>query len=436
MEEVTSEGEQAVLVHLHLSQRDSSADLAEFKELAQAAGAQIAEIFQMNKSEPDAKFFIGSGKVEEIKQFIENNIVDLVLFNHELSPSQQRNLERSFDRKVLGRTALILDIFAQRARTFEGKLQVELAQLEQQSSRLVRSWTHLGRQKGGIGLRGPGETRLEVDRRLIRERIKYIKSRLEKVRLQRAQSRRSRIRASIPLVSLVGYTNAGKSTLFNALTGANVLVANQLFATLDPTIRTIKLPQIGKIAIGDTVGFIRNLPHHLVDAFRATLEETQNASLLLHVIDVNDEMWRTHAEQVEQVLVEVGANNIPKLEVYNKVDLLANFPDSELELNQNLGHKTVRISSITGFGIKALENAIAKALALDLVKGILIAPPALANIRAKLYDQKSVMSETLDSEGNWRLSISLMRSKWEQLCHFENTIIKYFTPECELKDEL
>ncbi|MDH5594205.1 MAG: GTPase HflX, partial [Gammaproteobacteria bacterium] len=282
-------GERAVLVHLEFPFAAQREELDEFRELVVSAGAEPVAVVVGSRKTPDPKFFVGTGKVEEIRDAIINNEAEVVLFNHALSPAQERNLERELKCRVLDRTGLILDIFAQRAQTHEGKLQVELAQLVHMSTRLVRGWTHLERQKGGIGLRGPGETQLETDRRLLNDRIKQINKRLEKVQKQRDQGRRSRRRADIPTVSLVGYTNAGKSTLFNRLSGASVFAANQLFATLDPTLRRLELPTGQPVIIADTVGFIRHLPHDLVAAFRSTLEETRQADVLLHVIDAHDE---------------------------------------------------------------------------------------------------------------------------------------------------
>ena len=296
-------------MHLNLQGLDYE-DFDEFQELVVSAGAQPVAIITGARQVPEVKYFVGIGKAEEIKLSVMQTEAEIVLFNHTLTPSQERNLESFIKCRVLDRTGLILDIFAQRARTFEGKLQVELAQLQHISTRLVRGWTHLERQKGGIGLRGPGETQLETDRRLIRDRIKNITKRLEKVRLQRNQSRRRRIKAQIPTVSIVGYTNAGKSTLFNTLTASAVYTADQLFATLDPTLRSLSLPSIGKVILTDTVGFIRHLPHDLVDAFKATLEETQKADLLLHVIDAMNSSREDLIDQVNDILEEIGASQV------------------------------------------------------------------------------------------------------------------------------
>ncbi len=312
-------GERAVLVHLEFPDDEQREALAEFRELVAASGARPVEVITGGRRAPDPRYFIGSGKAEQIRRLIAGDgRVDLVLFNHALSPAQERNLERLFQCRVLDRTGLILDIFAQRARSHEGKLQVELAQLRHISTRLVRGWTHLERQKGGIGLRGPGETQLETDRRLLAERIKYLRRRLEKVRHQREQGRRSRRRAEVATVSLVGYTNVGKSSLFNRLTRARVYAADQLFATLDPTLRRLELGNGCSAVLADTVGFIRHLPHHLVAAFRSTLQESRDAQLLLHVVDAGDPLRHEKMEQVNRVLKEIGAERVPQIEVYNK----------------------------------------------------------------------------------------------------------------------
>lgn len=312
----------AIIVDINFGSSDWDPQHVEFQRLVASTGADIAEVVTAKRRVPDAKYFVGSGKAKEIKDIVVAHQADLVVFNHVLSPAQERNLERLMCVRVLDRTTLILDIFAQRARTFEGKLQVELAQLNHLLPRLVRGWTHLERQKGGVGMRGPGETQLETDRRLIGNRIKTLKARLEKVRKQRAQSRRSRQRARLPTVALVGYTNAGKSTLFNTLTKADAYSADQLFATLDPTLRQLYVQGFGKIIFADTVGFIRDLPHHLVDSFRATLEETREADLLVHIVDAADPLHDDHIVQVQDVLKQVGAEDVPQLLLYNKIDLL------------------------------------------------------------------------------------------------------------------
>ncbi len=316
-------GERAVLVHINFTQEGEWEDLAEFEMLVSSAGVETLQVVTGSRQSPHPKYYVGEGKAQEIATAVQLTGAEIVIFNHSLSPAQERNLEALCKCRVLDRTGLILDIFAQRARTHEGKLQVELAQLRHISTRLIRGWTHLERQKGGIGLRGPGETQLETDRRLLlRDRIKAILRRLEKVVKQREQGRRARNRAEIPTISLVGYTNAGKSTLFNRITEAGVYAADQLFATLDPTLRKIELADVGPAILADTVGFIRHLPHDLVAAFKATLQETQEADILLHVVDASDERFRENIQAVHEVLEEIDAHEVPTLVVMNKIDNL------------------------------------------------------------------------------------------------------------------
>ena len=315
-------GERAVLVHINFTQEGEWEDLAEFEMLVSSAGVEALQVVTGSRQSPHPKYYVGEGKAQEIATAVQLTGAEIVIFNHSLSPAQERNLEALCKCRVLDRTGLILDIFAQRARTHEGKLQVELAQLRHISTRLIRGWTHLERQKGGIGLRGPGETQLETDRRLLRDRIKAILRRLEKVAKQREQGRRARNRAEIPTISLVGYTNAGKSTLFNRITEAGVYAADQLFATLDPTLRKIELADVGPAILADTVGFIRHLPHDLVAAFKATLQETQEADILLHVVDASDERFRENIQAVHEVLEEIDAHEVPTLVVMNKIDNL------------------------------------------------------------------------------------------------------------------
>lgn len=407
-------GERAILVHLEGTDERTREDPQEFIELANSAGAEIAAFLTINRHQPSPRFLVGSGKVEELQALVEEHQGDLVIFNHVLTPSQERNLERELKCRVIDRTGLILDIFAQRARTHEGKLQVELAQLDHLSTRLVRGWTHLERQKGGIGLRGPGETQLETDRRLLRERIKQITRRLEKVRSQREQARRARRRAEIPVVSLVGYTNAGKSTLFNTLTTSEVYAANQLFATLDPTLRRIELEDVGPTILADTVGFIRHLPHKLVEAFRATLEESSQADLLLHVIDAADPERTSHIEQVAKVLGEIGAAGLPMLEIYNKTDLLENVEPHIQRDDQGLPVR-VWVSAQSGAGLELLAQAMSERLAVDVIQESVVLEPAEARLRAQLYDLGAVVSESIAEDGRQQLEIRLQRSDLNRL---------------------
>ena len=407
-------GERAVLVHLEGQEPGVREDPQEFQELALSAGAEAVAFVSVPRSQLTAKYLIGSGKVDELHQLVKAEQAELVIFNHTLTPSQERNLERAFECRVLDRTGLILDIFAQRARTHEGKLQVELAQLDHMSTRLVRGWTHLERQKGGIGLRGPGETQLETDRRLLRVRIRQIKARLTKVRSQRDQARRGRKRADIPLVSLVGYTNAGKSTLFNALTNSEVYAADQLFATLDPTFRRLELNDLGPIVLADTVGFIRHLPHKLVEAFRSTLEESSNADLLLHVIDAHEPERQLQIEQVLVVLGEIGAAEQPLLEVYNKVDLLDGI-EPHIQRDADGKPERVWLSSRDGNGLELLEQAIAELLGEDLFVGTLRLPQKFGRLRAQFFAQGAVQSEAHDEGGETLLTIRLQRIELNRL---------------------
>ncbi len=391
-------GELAVLVHLNLSHGQEPEDPREFEELVLSAGGDPVAFITGKSISPNAKFFIGTGKLQELQTVVADNEAEVVIFNHTLSPSQERNLEKELQCRVLDRTGLILDIFAQRARTFEGKLQVELAQLRHMSTRLVRGWTHLERQKGGIGLRGPGETQLETDRRLLRGRITMIEQRLEKVRSQREQGRRSRQRSAIPTVSLVGYTNAGKSTLFNRITGSDVYAENQLFATLDPTMRRIDLADVGAVIMADTVGFISHLPHKLVEAFRATLEEAANSTLLLHIIDAAADERIRNIEQVELVLEEIGAAELPQLKIFNKIDLLdAAVP--RIDRDDSGKPLAVWLSAQTGAGAQLLEQAVAELLGNEMVIAPLLLGPRDGRLRAALYTQQAIAEEVFREDG-------------------------------------
>ena len=402
-----------MLVSLGFDSLGEDIDPREFEMLVLSAGGDPAAFVRGHRAAPHPRFFVGAGKLEEIAERVREEAAELVIFNHALSPSQERNLERELSCRVLDRTGLILDIFASRARTHEGKLQVELAQLSHMSTRLVRGWTHLERQKGGIGLRGPGETQLETDRRLLRARIRAISTRLDKVRRQRHQGRRSRRRAELPTIALVGYTNAGKSTLFNRLTGAGVYAADQLFATLDPTLRRIELPPTGPMILADTVGFIARLPHDLVEAFKATLEETREASLLLHVVDAADGERDLHREEVAAVLKEIGAEAVPVLEIYNKIDQLELQP--KLERGADGRPARLWLSAASGAGCELLGEALGELLGEDLLEDEVALGPGDGRLRAALYARGAVAGERFAEDGRAHLQLRIPRADWERL---------------------
>jgi GTP-binding protein HflX len=402
-------GERAILVGVGIGHPVDPHDTAEFKALAASAGTVGVGLVLASRPRPDPKYFVGSGKAEEIKACADANDADVVLVDQTLSPSQERNLEKLTNRRVLDRNGLILDIFAQRARSFEGKLQVELAQLSHLASRLVRGWTHLERQKGGIGMRGPGETQLETDRRLIAKRIRTLKTRLEKLALQRDTSRHVRREVPVPTVALVGYTNAGKSTLFNTLTGADSYVADQLFATLDPTVRRVKLAGVGEVVLADTVGFVRSLPHELVAAFRSTLQEARDADLLLHVVDASDPLRDERTQQVREVLRGIGAGDIRELLVFNKVDLLE--ADQAEAPRVVLGADGVAVqawaSAVTGAGLPQLREAMAHAVRPNQVLRTLHLGLRAAAVRSDLYRRNAVRAERQCDDGSWELDVEL-----------------------------
>jgi GTP-binding protein HflX len=389
-------------------------ELQEFRALAVSAGAEIVAELEIRVDRPNPRYFAGVGKAERIAEAAKDHRAELILVSQALAPNQERNLERLASVRVLDRNGLILDIFAQRAATFEGKLQVELAQLEHLSTRLVRGWSHLERQKGGIGLRGPGETQLETDRRLIGQRIKRLKRRLDSVQRQRETSRRDRRRSNLPTVALVGYTNAGKTTLFNRLSGATLEARDQLFATLDPTIRRLELNPGEEVLIVDTVGFVRDLPHELVAAFRATLTETRDASLLLHVIDASDPHHEDRIRHVRDVLEQIGASDVPTLEVYNKVDRV----QEQMEPGAFVGAKLC-VSARTGAGIEGLMHAIRAQAVGAPIAGSLRLEPAQNRIRAQLFDWDAVKSEQVDSCGRFTLEIELSARRWRELSEKE-----------------
>jgi GTPase len=410
-------GERALLVRIGFGQPPSKDELSELESLARSAGAEVLGVITGTRRAPDPRLFVGSGKAEEIHAAVKSLSADLVVFDHPLSPSQERNLEALLQCRVIDRTGLILDIFAQRARSFEGQLQVELAQLRHLATRLVRGWTHLERQKGGIGLRGPGETQLETDRRLLGNRIKTLNTRLEKVLTQRETTRRERKRAEIPTVALVGYTNAGKSTLFNRMTGATAYAANQLFATLDPTVRRLDLPDARYALLADTVGFVRDLPHELVAAFRSTLQEARESTLLLHIVDAADPERGERIEQVNRVLEEVGAGSLPQIEIYNKADLLGETP--RVEMAPEGGVRRVWVSAQTGAGIDLLIQAIADFLGPGLVHRHIVLQPAHGRARARFFEAGAVLAEQTLPSGETDLEISMPKQAFEDLCRTE-----------------
>ncbi|MDC9620928.1 GTPase HflX [Xenorhabdus sp. XENO-7] len=417
-------GELAVLVHVFFSQEKDTENLNEFESLVTSAGVSPVQIVTGSRKAPNPKYFVGEGKAEEIAEAVKNSGADVVLFNHTLSPAQERNLERLCQCRVVDRTGVILDIFAQRARTHEGKLQVELAQLRHLSTRLVRGWTHLERQKGGIGLRGPGETQLETDRRLLRDKIKQILGRLGKVEKQRDQGRQARNKADIPTVSLVGYTNAGKSSLFNRITSAEVYTADQLFATLDPTLRRIDVNDVGTVVLADTVGFIRHLPHDLVAAFKATLQETRQARLLLHVVDAADSRLDENIVAVDSVLEEIEANEIPSLLVMNKIDMLEDFVP---RIDRDEENRPIRVwlSAQTGEGIPLLFQVLTEYLSGEIAHYELHLPPEAGRLRSRFYQLQAIEREWIEDSGQIGIEVRMPMVDWRRLCKQELNLLDY-----------
>lgn len=413
------EQQTAIVVNVFSRENDDDA-FTEFLELVSSSNISVVAQVTSTRQNPDSKFYIGSGKADEVAEVIKLYEPDVVIVNHDLTPGQERNLERHISCRVISRVGLILDIFAQRASSHAGKLQVELAQLQHLSTRLVRGWTHLERQKGGIGLRGPGETQLETDRRLLGERIKTINARLSKVHKQREQGRQQRKRNEIPVVSMVGYTNAGKSTLFNRLSNSGVYAANQLFATLDPTHRRLELNGADPIILTDTVGFIRDLPHELVESFKATLDEVREADLLLHVIDVYADNREFIRDEVNTVIEQIGAADVPQIEVYNKIDLHSDI-ETKVEYASE-DHQTAKIwvSAVTGEGMDTLTELIQRTLQSGVESHDLIIPASEGRFRSMLFEMGTVREEECLDNGDWKIQVDIQGKRLHKLVNEAN----------------
>ncbi|MBN2864881.1 MAG: GTPase HflX [Thiotrichales bacterium] len=413
--------ERAVLVHVDFRNESDREELDEFYELVDSAGAEICQLITTKRQNPDPKFFVGKGKIQEIKEAVELFEADVVIVNHALSPAQERNISLELDCQVLDRVGLILDIFAQRARSHEGKLQVELAQLKRMATRLVKGWTHLDRQ-GGIGARGPGETQLESDRRLVQGRIKQLEARINKVRKQRDLGRRSRKRSELPTITIVGYTNAGKSTLFNTMTSAGVYAEDRLFATLDSTLRRVHLPGCGPVIFADTVGFIRHIPHDLVTAFRSTLEETSEADLLIHLVDAADPHREEKMKDVAEVIAEVGAQDVPQLTVFNKIDMLDPKVEAKVDLNEEGVPERVWLSAQNGQGIDLLMDSVASFFKGHFYQVSLTLDVNAGKKRAELYQLGQILEEGFDEQGNSLFKMHLTQQEWEMVNQWEALI--------------
>ncbi len=423
-------GERAILVHASPDGLPEESEREEFAELAISAGAVVVSELITTRKRPDPRYFIGKGKLEELQTLVRQNDAELVISCASLSPSQERNIERALQCRVLDRAGLILDIFAQRARSFEGKLQVELAQLKHLSTRLVRGWTHLERQKGGIGLRGPGETQLETDRRLIGNRIRRLNARLRDVDTSRSMNRRNRMKAEIPTVTLVGYTNSGKSTLFNALTDADVYVQDQLFATLDPTVRRLDLLEGEHVVLADTVGFVRDLPHELVAAFKSTLQEAREADLILHLIDASDPNRWQRVRQVNSVLKQLDADQVPQIRVYNKIDKLDR--QRRMTNNRHGAGRAVWLSAVTGEGLPTLKTAIANRLRQKTAYRTIRLQPDQGRQRAKLFELGAVLSENVRDDGSWALDLRMTEKDLRRFLKRENLSMDQLEPAPEV----
>ena len=419
MKSESSSIQRALIVYVEFKNSKDDDEYNEFYHLVKSTGLEIVSSITTTRSHAEPRFFVGKGKVDEIRKTADRSNTDVIIFNRFLTPAQERNLERFFNIRVIDRIGLILDIFAQRALSYEGKLQVELAQLQHLTTRLIRGWTHLERQKGGIGLRGPGETQLESDRRLIGQRIKAIKQRLQKVRKQRYQSRQQRKKNDIPVISFIGYTNAGKSTLFNYLTSANVKTADQLFATLDPTLRRLNTGNGSEVILTDTVGFIRDLPHELVESFKATLDEIREADLLIHVIDVEQEQRQQRIDEVNQVVDMIGASNVPQIEVYNKIDKYSGLR-KRVEILENSEKTRIWLSSQTGEGVNLLLEAIVKYMNQYKKSRYISLPVSAGQLRAKLFDIGAVKQDNIDAVGGWIMEVELEEFKLHKLCREAN----------------